>query len=281
MGRSNKDIREIHNLGTHTREWVVSSEALTSTAKKQPRHTGFTEARSGYRFERIAPPFAQVLVTESGEGVVLVNGEWRLCPPGFAYLTAPRAACAYHIKPGCRRWRLHWSIYDEESLLPTLPAGAPPRLIPVEATAFRHSVEGYCHENGSRANPSVLSLWAALVDHAVLRILGADKGDARLDQLWVTVNRDLGGAWTLRRMARASGLSEESLRRLCQKHLKRSPMAQLTRMRMQAAADLLKHSSEKLESLSSRFGYADAFSFSTAFHRVMGLPPSAYRAQRA
>lgn len=279
MGVSTKDIREIHELGASTREWVVAGERVARTDARCARFTGFTEAGRGYRFERIAPPFAQVLVTESGEGLVWVDGEWRSCPAGFAYLTAPRATCAYHIKPGAGTWRLHWSIYGEECLLPSLPPGAPPRLVPVEATSFRHAVEGYCHEQGARADPGVLGLWAALVDHAVWRLLDAEQGDPRLDRLWHAVRQDIGGTWSLRRMARAAGTSEESLRRLCQKHLQRSPMAQLARMRMHAAADFLRHTGEKLESLAARFGYADAFSFSTAFRRILGVPPSQYRQQ--
>jgi AraC-like DNA-binding protein len=125
----------------------------------------------------------------------------------------------------------------------------------------------------------VLSLWAALVDHATLRMLDADGGDPRLDRLWLAIRQDFGAEWTLRRMSRCVGLSEESLRRLCQQHLGVSPMAQCTRLRMQAAADALRHSEAKLESLAARFGYSDAFSFSTAFRRVWGVPPSRYRAQ--
>ncbi len=277
MRGSTKDIREIHQLGPGTREWLVAGELVTNTGGKCARFTGYTEAGRGYRFGRLAPRFTQVLVTESGEGVVLVDGEWRSCPTGFAYITAARATCAYHIKPDSGPWRLHWSIYGEECLLPAVPPGAPPRLVPVEATNFRRAVEGYCHEKGSRGDPGVLGLWAALVDRAVWRMLDAEQGDLRLDRLWLAVRRDLGGAWTLRRMAREAGLGEESLRRLCQKHLQRSPMAQLTRLRMEAAADFLRHTGEKLESLAARLGYSDAFSFSTAFRRSWGTPPSRYR----
>lgn len=277
MGVSTKDIREIHELGSHTREWVVAGEHVTSTGKRCTRFIGYTEAGRGYKFGRLSPGFSQVLVTESGEGVVLVDGEWRACPPGYAYITAPRATCAYHIKPDGGTWRLHWSIYGEECLLPAVPRGATPRLVPVEATNFRHAVEGCCHEKGTRSDPGVLGLWSALVDHAIWRMMDPERGDPRLDHLWLAVRQDIGGAWTLRRMARVAGMSEESLRRLCQKHLQRSPVAQLAHMRMHAAADFLRHTGEKLESLAARLGYADAFSFSTAFRRVWGMPPSRYR----
>ena len=94
MRGSIKDIREIHELGPKTREWMVAGERVTSTGRKCARYTGYTDAGRGYCFGRIAPPFAMVLVTESGEGVVLVEGAWRPCPPGIAYVTAPRATNA-------------------------------------------------------------------------------------------------------------------------------------------------------------------------------------------
>jgi len=279
MRGSTKDIREIHELGPDTREWVVARQLGASPDRPSARFTGYTEAGRGYRFGRIAPRFAQVLVTESGEGVVLVDGRWRPCPAGFAYVTAARATCAYHIRPARGTWRLHWSIYGEEWPLPFVPPGSPPRLVPVEATNFRHAVEGFCHEKNSSGDPGVLGLWATLVDRAVWRMLDAEQGDPRLNRLWLMVRQDLGGAWTLRRMAGETGLSEESLRRLCRKFVGVSPMAQLTRMRMEAAADFLLHTGEKLESLAARLGYADAFSFSTAFRRIWGMPPSRYREQ--
>lgn len=279
MRVSINDLREIHELGNATREWVVASERIGDRGVEHNRFIGYTEAGPNYRFVRQAPDFAMVLVTESGEGLVWVDGRWKPCTAGHAYITAPRAPHAYHIKPGGRRWRLHWAIYREQSLLPSLGPGVSPRLLQVEATGFRHAVEGFCHEKSSRADPSVLSLWAALIDRAMLRLLDADDGDPRLDRLWLAVREDFGAEWTLGRMARCVGLSEESLRRLCQQHLGHSPMAQCTRLRMQAAADILRHSNAKLESLAARFGYADAFSFSTAFRRVWGVPPSHYRAQ--
>jgi AraC-like DNA-binding protein/quercetin dioxygenase-like cupin family protein len=277
MGIDLKSLREIHNLGPTTREWVVAAERAVRPGVKQARFTGYTEAGPGFRFVRHDPKFAMILIAECGEGRVWIDGEWEPCRAGFAYLTAPGLPHAYHIRPGGQRWRVHWTIYHDESLLPQLERGAKPRLAQVEATAFRHAVEGLCHEDKTRGDRAVMGLWTALVDRSTLRLLEADQADVRLDRLWLAIREDIGGHWSLRRMARYVGLSPESLRRLCQQHLKRSPMAQCTRLRMQAAADHLRFSEEKLEAVAARFGYADAFAFSTAFRRVWGVPPSRYR----
>jgi AraC-like DNA-binding protein len=79
-------------------------------------------------------------------------------------------------------------------------------------------------------------------------------------------------------MARRIGMSEENLRRLCHRHVHRSPMSHLTHLRMLAAADLLCHSREKIVSIAARVGYGDGFAFSTAFKREMGMCPQQFRA---
>ena len=277
MGVIVENIREIHQLGAATREWLVTSQRVPGWGATPARRVaGYTEARAGYTFVRHAPAFSMLLVSERGTGLVAVDGEWRPCPAGYAYVTAPRVPHAYHIQPG-QRWRLHWVIYEETAGLPTLAPGTAPRLLPCEAGGLRHAVEGFCLENAGRADPGALGLWAALVDRLVRHMLDAGETEPRLERLWARVREDLGGEWDLARMARSAGMSEENLRRLCQRHRACSPMAHLTRLRMQAAADILIHSEEKLAALAARVGYADAFAFSTAFKRIMGQSPRHFR----
>jgi transcriptional regulator GlxA family with amidase domain len=67
---------------------------------------------------------------------------------------------------------------------------------------------------------------------------------------------------------------------LCLRHCGRPPLAHLTHLRMLFAADLLSCTREKITSIAARTGYGDAFAFSNAFKREMGVPPSRYRARR-
>lgn len=277
MGATPRNIRETHSLGARTREWLVSSRQVPGFGATHTRVAGFSEARDGYEFVRFSPAFSLILICEQGEGLALVDGAWRRFPAGQAYVTAPRALHAYHVRPK-GRWRVHWVIFEESASLPTLEPGRKPRLISVDATGFRLAVEGLCHESAGKADQAVMGFWAALVDRMVWRILESEMGEPRLDQLWLAIREDVGGTWNLRRMARCIGMSEENLRRLCHRHVHRSPMSHLTYLRMLAAADLLCHSTEKIASIAARTGYGDAFSFSTAFKREMGMPPMRFRA---
>ncbi len=277
MGKSQGKLCDIHALGSATQEWLVSNLQAPGLGATPISFAGFTEARSGYEFVRHNPAFSVILACSGGEGEVLVDGVWVRCSAGQAYLMAPRALNAYHVRPG-RRWRLHWVIYPESVRLPTLAAGQPPRLVHVNTPGFRLAVEGLCYESVGRADQGILGFWATIIHRMVLRILDTGASDPRLDRLWLAVREDIGGAWDLKRMARCAGMSEENLRRISLRHVRRSPMAHLTHMRMLVAADLCCHTPEKVADVAARVGYGNAFAFSTAFKRQMGVSPKAFRA---
>jgi len=276
MERLPKDLCEIHSLGPTTGEWLVGARQVPAFRLTHTLFAGYSDAGRGYEFVRHEPVFSQVLACTGGEGEVLVGGRWQRCPAGFAYLTAPRVLCAYHVRPG-KRWQVCWVLDEECNVLPTLAAGAAPRLVQVDAKGLHLAVEGLCHEAGGAAEPASVDFWAALVHRQVQRMLQPGDGEPRLEHLWREVRNDFGGAWDLARMARCAGLSQESLRRRCQEQVGRSPLAHVTHLRMQLAADLLACSQEKIASIAVRLGYRDPFAFSNAFKRELGLPPSWYR----
>lgn len=278
MDRIQKNLCETHVLGPATREWLVSNREIPTFRATHTRVAGYSDARHGYEFVRIQPEFGQVLACIEGEGEVLIDGVWHRCPSGCVYLTAPRALCAYHVRPG-KRWRVCWVIYEEAEQLPELESGRASRLVVAHTAGLHLAIEGICREVGAGADSGVLEQWASLVHRQVLRILKPDDGEPRLNRLWAVVWQDLGGDWSLERMARCAGVSSESLRRLCQQYVGRSPLAHVTHLRMQFAADLLSCSREKIASVARRVGYSDEFAFSNAFKRTLGMPPSRYRAR--
>jgi len=274
-----KNLLETHTLGPDTREWLVSARQLPAFKFTQTKFIGYSKAGRGYEFVRHEPTFSQILACTEGEGRVLIDGCWQRCPAGHVYLTSPRALCAYKTVPG-KRWGICWVLYAESMRLPSLTPGQVPRLVQTDALGLHLAIEGICHEAGGEAEPAALEIWAALVHREVIRILQPGESDPRLGRLWLHVREDLGGAWDLARMARHSGMSSESLRRLCLKHTNRPPLSQLTHMRMLFAADLLTCTQEKIATIAARVGYEDAFAFSNAFKREIGLPPSRYRTRQ-
>ncbi|WP_329377665.1 AraC family transcriptional regulator [Streptomyces sp. NBC_01716] len=81
----------------------------------------------------------------------------------------------------------------------------------------------------------------------------------------------------LARLARAAGVSESTLCRICRRQLGVSPVEGLERLRLARAEPLLWLSNLSLGAIAVQCGFADAYHFSRRFRAVYGMAPSAFR----
>ncbi|MFD3520105.1 helix-turn-helix transcriptional regulator [Streptomyces sp. NPDC058653] len=82
---------------------------------------------------------------------------------------------------------------------------------------------------------------------------------------------------SLERLARAAGVSESTLCRICRRQLGVSPVEGLERLRLARAEPLLWLSNLSLRAVAVQCGFADAYHFSRRFRAVYGMSPSAFR----
>jgi len=87
--------------------------------------------------------------------------------------------------------------------------------------------------------------------------------------------------WTLERLAQEAGLSRTALAERFRESMGDTPLAHLRTLRLQAAMRLLGAGDQTLEQVAQAVGYQDAFSFSKAFKRELGLSPREYRRRDA
>lgn len=83
--------------------------------------------------------------------------------------------------------------------------------------------------------------------------------------------------WTLEAIAAEVSVSRATLARRFTQMLGQPPMAYLTEWRLCLAADLLRGTTETVESIARQAGYASPFAFTAAFKRQFGQPPRPYR----
>ncbi|MNH98386.1 Iron(3+)-hydroxamate-binding protein FhuD precursor [compost metagenome] len=69
------------------------------------------------------------------------------------------------------------------------------------------------------------------------------------------------------------------LSKLFKSRINESPIKVLTQIRMEAAANYLRHSNFSLQELAERVGYTDAHTFSRNFKKHYGLPPAQFKLQ--
>ncbi|MCU0793169.1 MAG: helix-turn-helix domain-containing protein [Opitutaceae bacterium] len=274
-------LSEIHIIGARTQELLVSAEACPALAAAGVRLCGVSDTAAPYRMERPALPFGEVLGVLAGEGRVWLEGEgWRTVGAGECYLAPRGSAQGFFPAPG-RRWRIAWVHYVEttpesERVLArgaaTVVAGDAEPL----AEAIRRLHTEVLGANDA-AMAAQLAGWVHLCGRRLARRPEAGRGDERLRRLWTRVDAELGEPWDLAALAKSAGLSGEHLRRLCQAELGRSPMAELTRLRMRRAGLLLRSTPSKVEAVAAAVGYGSLYAFSAAFRREVGVPPSAWR----
>ncbi len=231
MGEIHFYLRKIHQIGRRTQERLLHPAFCPSFRADRIRLAGLSRARPGFRFVRPAPPIAQVLVCFRGAGRVWLEGSWRECRPGMAYLTPAGKFHAYEAGPD---WEIGWVIYEPETAFLQLDG---PRMVEADPRPLELALEGLHHEISTGGEPDLRERWGGLLQRQVERIAGGP-GD-RLRRLWQAVRDQPGAAWDLSRLARTAGMGAEQLRRVCRRETGRSPMQHLTRLRMEAAAGLL------------------------------------------
>ncbi|PDP85593.1 AraC family transcriptional regulator [Glycomyces fuscus] len=95
------------------------------------------------------------------------------------------------------------------------------------------------------------------------------------------VHRSPREAWTVGALAARAGVSRAHFAKRFTEVMGQSPLAYLTEWRMYTAEELLSDPDLSVAKVAGAVGYADPSSFSTAFKRLRGLSPQAFRLRNA
>lgn len=279
MKTTNDELRETHAVGAKTREWMVTPSLSPTLTDHGIFLCGWSEARQGFTFVRPRFPLCQALVCVSGVGEVWIDGEWQECGPGKAYLTPSHVFHAYRAlvdqDVGDSPWVVYWVTYHAP-----LIEGKRPMLVRADPDPLSAAIRHLYTEVHGVADRDTLARWTHLVHTCAERIARPATGDPRLHRLWIAVMNAPEQEWTLGTLAAQVGVSDEHLRRLCQKEVGCSPMEHVTHLRMQYAVSLFTSGRYSVTSVAERVGYSNPFTFSTAFKRILGIPPSQYVATK-
>ena len=85
--------------------------------------------------------------------------------------------------------------------------------------------------------------------------------------------------WTIASLGNVVGISRSVLAERFRRYLSETPIAYLTRWRLQLGVQLLTSSSSSVAQIAGEVGYESEPSFNRAFKREFGLPPARFRSQ--
>ncbi|MGH8050793.1 MAG: cupin domain-containing protein [Arenimonas sp.] len=100
--------------------------------------------------------------------------------------------------------------------------------------------------------------------------------DARLAPAMQHMHGQLSRSWTMAQLAQKAALSRSAFFERFTRTVGLPPMEYFLAWRMAVAKDLLRRNDYGLDEVAERVGYSSASTFSTAFSRHVGQPPSRY-----
>lgn len=113
------------------------------------------------------------------------------------------------------------------------------------------------------------------------RLGAAAFADPRLARALAAIHADPAHAWDLAALARRAGMSRTAFAVHFRECMGLSPIAYVTRWRLQRARAELVHTDRIVARIAHDFGYASEAAFSRAFQRLYGQPPATYRRTHA
>lgn len=272
-------MRGVRAPNIESRSWLESFPVCQALNQYQMIHIGIEETRTPMRIVRTKQTTTYFLACIGGQGSVLVDGRWRICREGFACLLPAHTLNAFQAVPG-KPWEFCWVCYQQPSRQRPIANVTTPVMAEYNPLPLRSAILGLMYECNGPAQPTLIQEWTDLVHAYVLRFAQPSDQPDQLRLLWERVAGHLGDEWSLTRLAREAGYSNEHLRRLCQRQMGRSPMHQVTYLRMRRAAELLATTEKTIESISQEVGYQNPFVFSNAFTKWIGWRPSEYRRKK-
>ncbi len=251
-----------------------------------------------------AHDFAELVVVAKGSGVQQIDGRDYPVSAGDVFLLQGRQKHAFAKREGMVLFNV---MYDARRL--SLPGDELRRLpgysalfvlepthrrrhnftsrLHLERTALAHAeslLQPMVKECGNRPVGYEASLFAYLLGLMIFLSreyakIKTPNGRAllRLGELIGQLERHYARRWRLADLAAAAHMSESSLLATFKEATGQSPIDYLIRLRIQRAAELLRHGSQSISEVAFSVGFDDSNYFSRQFRKTMQTSPREYR----
>ena len=245
------------------------------------------------------------LAVDGQDAVILEAGDFVLLPatPGFT-MSGFESATPVHIIPeaadaasaevrhgrpgGTPDVRLLGGAFVFDSPDASLLVSLLPALVHIHGAERLAVLVRLVREESEQDRPGRELVLTRLVEVLLIEAIRATSGqdappgllrglaDARLAIAMREMHGDPARSWTMAQLAKTAALSRSAFFDRFTRAVGLPPMEYLLAWRMALAKDLLRRSGLALSEVAERVGYGSASTFSTAFSRHVGQPPSRY-----
>ncbi len=264
---------EVRALGKSSTEWVVRRVDCAPFDEYDLVEIGHVDAGRYHRAARAEWPFTMVIVCSGGLGTVRSGDErWQLAP-GQALLLPPDRP--HDFQSSEMGWSYTVLNYHSGNLF--RQNIALPNLISIHAQPLEAMILAFRREYQSDQDPALLRQMLDIIQTKILRLFNPAQGSSRLWPLWNQVLEHPEFNWTIEALTQRAHLSGEHLRRTCQHDFGRSPMGQVSWLRLKLAASRLTVGDDVIEEIAHEVGFESERAFRSAFTKVFQCSPSQYR----
>jgi AraC-like DNA-binding protein len=281
MAETSFCMRRTVSIPQRCRERYVPLEhgALASWRRNGVQFSGLSDLVPGYRIANPRPERIMLIVTISGAGWAVTPQAQHALTPGTLFVGVPGQPVGWGIDEG--RWRIVW-WYLQPAARWHAWSGSSGSFTPCPQAELLGALTSDLLDRLALPDDDLAPLTSDLLLRHLTSLAAAPESGpeddaARFADLWREVARHPQEDWTLARLAERLDLSISTVQRVARAQLGMAPHRALVALRLGHARELLQRTSYPLATIAELAGYADAFTFSAAFKRWAGVPPSAVR----
>lgn len=278
-------MRKSVTIPAACRERYVSREhpAMAGWKRAAVSYCGVSDLVPGYRIINPKPPELMLIATTDGRGWAATPAGTVALDPGSLFIGVPGEPVGWGIDGDS--WRIVWWYLRPTALWRALiaPHGSLRRYARADLLARlvddlidRLAGPSDIDHEMARLHADTLLLHLRELAGAAPAVPDADP----FGSLWQEVARNLSEPWSVPGLAARLGLSVSSIQREAKRRFGRSLHQELIHLRMAQAQQTLRRTTYPLAVIAELVGFADPYTFSAAYRRWSGKPPSVERLSR-
>ncbi len=250
---------------------------------------GRERMRHDYLVERTGFSYLCVELVAEGAGSVVLNGQRHRLEPGVVFAYGPDVAHTIRTDPKrpMRKYYVDFVGSEAAKLLAATPLGKgrPARVAdPQELIEVFDALDREARGDDDLARDLCATLLRLLLLRIRSRALAGGRGVPRAFATYAQIRSHVETHHerlrTIEDVARECHVTPMYIARLFRRFARAGAYRFLLRLRMNRAAELLLDEGLMVKEVADRLGFPDAFTFSRAFKRIHGLPPSRLVASR-
>jgi len=241
--------------------------------------SGSSELVPGYRIVSTRPDAIMLIATVGGRGWAATPAGTVVLKPGSLFVGVPGEPVGWGVDDGS--WRIAWWYLQPTApwrgLLQPRGGLRPYAQVPLLATLLDALLDRLARGGTEDGDFARLHADSLLLHLRELADVSAPLIEDDFAALWREVTRNLHDDWPVPALAARLSVSASSLQREARRRFGRSIHQELVHLRMEHARQTLRRTAYPLEVIAELVGFADPYTFSAAYRRWAGRPPSAER----